>query len=64
VEKWRKYFDLFIVERQKLENANFFLFLQISFSKICIRCDMKVFNLSVIQQYALKVAQNVCFFKR
>ncbi len=40
------------MERQKLENGNFFLFLKTSFTKICIGCDMKVFNLSVIQQYA------------
>jgi hypothetical protein len=63
---WGKYVDLFNVTGQKLENLIFSLFLlhKISFSKVCNICDKKVFKLSVIQHYALKVAQLVCFSKK
>jgi hypothetical protein len=59
-------FNLLNVKDKKNGKSEFlFLFLhnKISVSKICIRCDRKVFKVSDIQQFALKVAQHVFFQK-
>jgi hypothetical protein len=56
--KWGKYFDMLNVKGQELNIQIFHIFLnRFSLSKICIKCARKVFKVSYLGKYTLKVTQ-------